>query len=335
MIFGEGRMQSPEKRENLVFHQDPVEDLLKIFDTAFRIVVPGPGRQIVGLRSISEKQNGAPGWYLWFEDHPGAYLLELADAETKSLLNNSPVPGRGSVHGLYRIKYYPQIEDHSSLKLFSAGEELFRKSDCFDRTGTPDFEEGENIPESFFLIGTIEITLTADANEIVLCMGTLDRWVTWAVDGLVITDEQGVIHTLREPGAKDRDVPAWEWSWFLLDRLILIICLGYRAFPRQVNIHEATGHAFRVFKNGISRTVPDDSIRQRWLNISFRLHEGHSACPKAVETYPAEPMTMLGVPPGHLVTSYCHEPSRSHPWIPSSWWHIRENPLDSAGVLPC
>lgn len=321
--------------EYMVFHQDHVEELLRVFDSAFRIVVPGPGRMIVGLQSISEKQQGMPGWYLWFEDCPGAYLLELADASPIGILNDPSMRQREAMRGVYRIKYYPHVDDLSRMRCLSAAEQIFRRSGCFDQTGTPDFHEGEDIPESFFLTGIVETAVTADANGLTIRLGAPDRWITWAVDGLSSTDESGVAQILRKPGEKDRDVPTWEWSWFLLDRLIRVLCLGFHTIPRCVSFHEAPGQAFRVFKSGILSAVPEDSVRQRWLDVSFRLHEGHSSCPKLSETYPAEPMTLLDVPPGHLVASYCQEPSPSHPWIPSSWWHIRESPLDTANVLPC
>ncbi|MFZ4440213.1 MAG: hypothetical protein ACOYOS_17440 [Syntrophales bacterium] len=326
---------APSKTDGLVFHQDPVEDLLKIFDVAFRIVVPGPGRLIIGLKSISEKQNGAPGWYLWFEDSPGAYLLELADAGTKAAKDDGPVLHREAVLGLYRIKYYPDAKDASSLSLFSATEQAFRASDCFDGTGTPDFERGGDIPDPLFQIGMIEAGLSADGRGFVLRLGALDRWVTLIVEGLATTDEQGSTRYLRAAGEKDRDVPAWQLAWFLMDRLVLTLCLAYSSQPRQVVLHDAPGHAFRIRQGGVSQAVPYEAIRQRRLSISFRLHDGHSPCMGSLSFLSEDPSLLLESPPGKCIVSLCKEPDVPHSWVSSAWWHVRESHIDFSNVFPC
>ena len=325
----------PDPTEGLVFHQDPVEDLLKIFDAAFRIVVPGPGRQIIGLKSISEKQDGAPGWYLWFEDHPGAYLLELSDAGLRAAGSGRPALHRQAVQGLYRIKYYPDVTDPTSLSFFSASEQAFRESGCFDGTGTPDFERGGEIPDPFFQIGMIEAGLSADSRGFVLRLGAPERWVTWTVDGVVATDEQGGIHHLRAAGEKDRDLPAWQWSWFLVDRLVLTLCLAYSSAPRQVALYDAPGHAFRIHRNGVSQAVPDEAIRQRRLSITFRLHDGHAPCTGSLSSISEDPSLLLTAPSGECRGSLCKEPAEPLPWVSSAWWHIRESRLDFGSVLPC
>lgn len=319
----------------LVFHQDPVEELLKIFDAAFRVVVPGPGRQVVGLKSISEKQNGAPGWYLWFEDHPGAYLLELAEAGTRAETADQVTLHREAVQGLYRIKYYPAIADPSSLAFFSAAEQAFRQSDCFDETGTPEFERGTEIPDPFFQTGVIEAGLAADGRGFVLRLGAPDRWVTWTIEGVVATDEQGGAHQLRAAGEKDRDVPAWQWSWFLLDRLVKILCLAHASVPRQVALYDAPGHGFRIHQSGLSQAVPDEAIRQRQLSISFRLHDGHAPRTGSLSSLSEDPALLLPAPAGECRISLCKEPAEPLPWVPSAWWHIRGNHLDFSSVLPC
>ncbi len=326
---------SGDEADRLVFHQDPVEELLKIFDVAFRLVVPGPGRQVVGLKSISEKQNGAPGWYLWFEDCPGAYLLELADAGTRSETAGKPAVTREAVQGSFRIKYYPDLSDPSSLSLFSASEQLFRRSDCFDETGTPDFERGGEIPDSFFQMATIEAALSADGRGFVLRLDAPERWVTWAVEGVSATDEQGNLHHLRAPGEKDRDIPAWKWSWFLMDRLVQTLCLAHFSEPWHVALYEAPGHAFRVFPSGVSQAIPDGAIRRRLLSIAIRFHDGHAHCIGAFPSLSEDPSLLLTVPPGEQRVSLRKEPSGLLPWVSSAWWHVRESPLDFGGVPPC
>jgi hypothetical protein len=329
--------KTSNRGDGLVFHQDPVEDLLKIFDGALRIVVPGPGREVVGLKAISEKQTGAPGWYMWFNDRPGAYLLELTEAGTRAKHGSRSPSNREAVQGSYRIKYYPAVTDPASLASFSASEQAFRESDCFDASGTPDFEQGEEIPDAFFEVGAIETGLAADAEGFVLRLDAPDRWVTWTTEGVAATDEQGVSRCLRTAGEKDRDVPAWLWSWFLMDRLVMILCLAYSTAPRQVGLYDAPGYAFRIGQNGFSLALPDGAIRRRWLSISFHLHNDH-ATPSGswpIHPPPGDPSLLLDPLSGECRASLCQEPAASLPWVSSDWWHVREKPLDLGSVLPC
>lgn len=328
-------MNQPINDSGLVFHQDPIEDLLRIFDAAFRIVVPGPGRRLLGLKSISEKQNGAPGWYLWFDDRPGAYLLELIDAGSREVQNDRPVLHRQPVIGLWRIKYYPGAEDPTALSLFSLTEQAYRQSDCFDATGTPDFARGDEIPDSFFQIGTIETGLSADSRGFVLRLNAPERWVTRLAGNLVATDEQGHLQCLRASGEKDRDIPAWEWAWFLMDRLVSALCLAYVSRPRQVALHDAPGHTFLIQSSGISQAVPDETIRQLGLSISFRLHDGHAAGKDSLLSLAEESSFLLEAPAGRCLISLFNEPATPHPWISTVWWHLRESRIDFSGVLPC
>jgi hypothetical protein len=321
--------------DGLVFHQDPVEELLRVIDAAFRLIVPGPGRRIIGLKAISEKQTGAPGWYLWFEDRPGVYLLELIDAGTWAAKGNRHASHREAVRGLYRIKYYPDIADPSSLSLFSASEQAFRCGGCFDGTGTPDFERGEEIPDHLFQIGMIEAALPAHGKGLVLRLGAPDRWATWDAEGTASTGEQGSVHSLRAAGEENRDVPAWQWSWFLMDRLILTLCLAYASEPRQVALYGATARAFRIHPGGVSKAVPDEAIGQRWLSISFRLHDGPASCTGSLSPLSEDPSLLLEAPPGKRLVSLRQEPVRPRPWVSSAWWHVRESHMDLGGVLPC
>ena len=312
----------------LIHHQDPVTDLMQVFDAVFRLVLPSPGRGIVGFKGISEKLRGAPGWYLWFEDRPGAYLMELVEAEIAADVDGS-FPGRRSgVRGTYWIKYYPVADDHPSLAALSGFERAVRAGECFDATGTPDFDKGCDIPAASFLIGALETTVGADGDGLELDLESPDRWIT------SVGDQQGTKAGVTE--RRDRDVPAWDWSWFLLDRLILTLCLGYRTVPRRVSLFEEPGCAFHIDADGATRTIPDDAVHSRRLNASFALHEEHGACSGNRHIHHPDVRTNLqGDGPARPLFSYAGEPTQPNPWVSPAWWHIRERHAEMGGALPC
>jgi hypothetical protein len=313
----------------LIHHQDPITDLTQVFDAAFRFVLPSPGRGIVGFKGISEKLQGAPGWYLWLEDRPGAYLLELVEAETVTGADGGSPGRRDEVRGTYWIKYYPAADDHSSLAALSRFERTVRGGGCFDATGTPDFDRGCDIPAASFLIGALETTLGADGNGLVLHLESPDHWIT------SVREQKGAEAGVTE--RRDRDVPAWDWSWFLLDRLILTLCLGYRTAPRRVSLYEEPGHAFHIAADGAVQAIPDDAVHGLRLSASFTLQQEHGpACPDNCHTHRPDVRTN---PPasdaGRPLFSCAGEPTRPTPWVSPAWWHIRERHAEMGGALPC
>ena len=308
----------------LVHRQDPVTELMQVFDTVFRLVMPGPGRGIVGFKGISEKLRGAPGWYLWFEDRPGAYLLELVEAENIA----ETVNGRSGARGTFWIKYYPAVDDLRSFNALAGNERAIRTGGAFDDTGTPDFDRGCDIPEASFLIGAIEATLAADGDRFSLHMEAPDRWLSF------ITEQNGA--GAAGKAGRDRDLPAWDWSWFLLDRLILTLCLGYGTVPRRVSLNEEPGHSFHLETDGTTLAVRDDRIRGRRLRASFSISGDNSeaCCPCHAHQH-AGGVDSREDSPGRLLFTCEREPSEGHPWVSPRWWHIRESHADLGGALPC
>ncbi|MHB8909454.1 MAG: hypothetical protein ACYDAA_11315 [Syntrophales bacterium] len=313
----------------LIHHQDAVTDLLQAFDAMFRLVVPSPGREVVGLKAISEKQRGAPGWYLWFEDRPGAYLMELIEAETVAGAEGGFPDRHSAVRGTYSIKYYPAADDGTSLAALSDSERAVRAGECFDATGTPDYDRGCGIPATSFLIGTIEMILASDGDSLVLHLESLDRWIT------SVREQTGAGVTER----RDRDLPAWDWSWFLLDRLILTLCLAYRTVPRRVSLSEEPGYVFRVETDGETRAMSDNAVHRRRLSASFALREehGHGAgCSGARRSPRPDPQKNPQEDgPYRPLFSGDRESARPNLWVSPAWWHIHERHADLGGALPC
>jgi len=322
-----GNLTMPE----LIHHQDPVTDLQQVFDAVFRLVVPGPGREMVGIQGISETLRGAPGWYLWFEGRPGAYLMELVEAETVPAVDAAPDTGRSEVRGTYWIKYYPATDDPNSLSAFSEIERSIRRGEGFDATGTPDFEKGYDIPAACFLVGMLEATLSADGETFSLCLESLDRWITTTPDPGLIGQEG--------KGARDRNVPAWDHAWFLVDRLILALCLGYRTLPQRVSLYEGPGHIFQVDGEGMFHALPDATVHERRLEASFIICEGNGHPCAGGHTHPnpeaADRADRQEASPYRLLFSCQGEPLTVHPWVSSSWWRIREGHAALGGALPC
>jgi hypothetical protein len=179
-----------------------------------------------------------------------------------------------------------------------------------------------------FLVGMVEAALSADKGTFELCLKSLDRWVTHAADRNPSAPEV--------EGTRDRNVPAWDHAWFLVNRLILILCLGYRTAPRQVFLHEGPGYVFKPDGEGTHHALPNGTVHERRLDASFALH-GDPNHPRA-GAGPARPDDGVNPQedlPDRLLFSCRGEPLTAHPWISPHWWRIREGHAALGGALPC
>ena len=165
-------------------HLDPVTEI-----TPFSLGIPRRDTKVIGEKTIRNKGNqremlGDLGWYLWFEDKPGAYLLELVEAESRKTENGCDASSLLS--GYFRVKYYPDISDDEIFETFSFSEQAARMSRLFDKSGTPVFEAESEMNESLFVTGRLDVSRSPTGDFVELVLSAPDRWVTSHSRGLRI-----------------------------------------------------------------------------------------------------------------------------------------------------
>ena len=235
-----------------IINIDPVLNVRHIVEGMFRMFFPNPSaRQFFCLRGISEKIDSSLGWYLWFDDKPGAYLLELIDA---SALDYWPFDSGDAIFcenvsmGRFQIKYFPD-PDEKIFEHFSFYEQSVRLSDLFDDTGTPIIEADDTLHDSLFCVGNLDIVVENEGNFLEVCLYSPDSWLTISKEGLEINsgENPGVQSLL--PSETDRSIPAWELSWFILDRLILKFLNGLFGFSNRFQDSSGYSKAAAMFSN--------------------------------------------------------------------------------------
>jgi hypothetical protein len=216
-----------------------------LIDHVFRILMPSDsGRNHFRIKGISERWIGPPAWYLWFDDFPGSFLLEIREAcmfpdvqAPRDQASGNPAVSRG----ILGIKYYPDINDQQAFRGFSRAEREIRTSDLFDETGTPAFDHVSHIPETLFDIGAMEVLVAQGRRFAVLSLHAPSVWRVYRNDGKMASASPSVFQ-----GALDREVPAWSWSWFLFDRLLAAFCFVYKGTPLSIDLLEQEGNVFVV-----------------------------------------------------------------------------------------
>lgn len=194
---------------------DPFQTVFTAFDAVFRMLFPVPeARRVLGYRGISERLAGRSGWFLWFDESPGAYSMELADAHLVA-------DGGGDASlGIFALKYYPGLDD-SCLALLSPREQEARTGALFDATGTPTLDGLALLDEDLFVVGFLDVLIRPGGG------GYEFR----------LRSREGA-PVARGAGERAR---AWRRAWTLADRLIVAFGHHHSLPPARVSVVRRDG----------------------------------------------------------------------------------------------
>lgn len=334
----DGKSDTTDKTPEVLLRIDPVTEIHAIFDSIFRIIIPSDSaRSFFKIKGISEKLAGDPGWYLWFEDRQGAYLLELVEAGSpqRFTAEENGYTLKNCFSGHFQIKYFPDVCDTGLLEKFSFSEQIVRNSDLFNDTGTPTFEASLTINNTLFLVGNLDVLQSPDKEFTEFFLSAPDHWVTRHLKGFEMIDKSGSNVVIMAPGEIDRDTPAWELSWYLLDKLITIFCNVNKTVPVCAAILEKEGKSFEIDRDKIASEKPEPTIKEFGLIAAF------TAAGKACEAvfdidgcaaqlkdhdFPTEAL-LTGMQKGM--------PTTDRDWINSHWWHAHHMDVSLEDAVPC
>lgn len=314
-----------------VRHIDPVGVAESCLSSMFVGVFHHEGaRRHYGYSRISpfHSDEGMPGWYLWFEGKSGAYGLKVADAVCRSEAMSTQA-SHAMVAARITIAYFPD-PDEAIFESFSWFERIARVGDFFDGSGTPTTEARGQLQDSFFAVGHADILVTADGSLVELACTAPEEWVDIRPAGLDLSDDQGRPFPAVPPGGKDRRVPGWSLSHFLLDK---IVC-GF-LFSQQRRLQQISGYRFDMPEFWIG---DDNSIERRFdlglkgcgLHLATAPSQNVRAVAGRVETtadWRDEFIdTVYPVRSQWETVWRSRGPQTSH-WGCSHWWEIGEHHL--------
>ena len=320
-----------------VANVDPVTTLHNYLEGVFRTTIPNESaRKWTGIRAISEMCGNSPLWYIWFEDKGGAYSLELAEASVEWWApGGENAGGFDAILGHFRIRYFPDMEDENLFNDFSIHEQAVRTSELFDPTGTPSFEGSGRIHESHFLVGTMYIAVAAEKNFLEVFLEAPDRSRTYHPEGLFVDGKDGALAEALAQGERDRNVPAWALSWFLVDKLIIAICLARKTAPARIALLEKPGAVFDIDKENRIVERPSLEVRQRCLLGCFPLTaDSHSDKILSIDLdgYGKGLLERDPLREAKLLRMQAEVPAERIEWIDPEWWHARDREISTEGM---
>jgi hypothetical protein len=301
------------------FYSDDIDLIRRIMEDMFiPLFLDEQACHRIGFTNISRRICELPGWYLWTKDNRGAYLIELTSLEIGkpiSITNQSPFLTAGLV-----LKYYPTPEE-PSFKDFAFLEQQVRLSPCFDHTGTPLFEKQEEIHDSLFNVGQISVTFDRELGIAKMKVFSQDRWVEFCEEGAGVEDDSGGATACLMEKTRIRNVPGWELSWGLFDKLLLGFCYIHRSRPFGLRLMKSPASIYLVSGKGQCREVQTSEIGGWTLEVAVILQEGKQATIPVKGLWKSFPLSANG---GVLIVDSLENPSEEkHPWINPDWWAVR------------
>jgi hypothetical protein len=193
----------------------------------------------------------------------------------------------------------------------------------------------EDVPDSLFVVGTLEIESFSSGSELALLLDAPERWVTYVSQSQTLAGPDGKLLLTIKSGSRDRDVPAWDLSWRLLDRLLKILLFAYRAQPASAEFIESMGFSYWVNARGSASPKLDGKVRRRRLKVHLRISDSPSQNHRGAKRDDMESTACLMNSPGPGLERRAVAPIETSEWICPEWWHIADYPLPEVEVVHC
>ena len=309
---------------------DPVRIVEEFFYRLFHSLFHDEGArkyfELSQINFFNSSDEGLPGWNLWLQQNTKVYQLSLVEAYTthgEDQFSNTADPYAAMIKGRLVIKYFPATDD-PLLDTYSCAETLLRTGPLFDHTGTPGIRAQECIDASCFVVGYLDFRTSTDRNFIELTCVAPNRWKDIRVDGLYLQNPRKEEVEAVSPGGIDRNVPGWDLSFFIFDKLVSSCGYVFKTAPWAAAFAHKKWFRFNIDKNHCSKTEMDDDIELFHLVAGFTTNtdndENHSSLLNR-KTYSRMINDRLTAD-GFLISEMCIHPCSqlSHQMIPSSWW---------------
>lgn len=269
----------------------------------------GNARRAIGFHQISRIPDDTLAWYLWTDDRPGAYQVELAES---ALADPAPAATRADLV----VRYFPALDEPAYATL-SPTERRLRRSDVFDGTGTPRERHRAELDPGLFVCGVLR--LAAD-----------DRFHLLALQVMAQTEWRE--HVQRPDGAHlVRHLAGWDLTFPLFDKLVLAEAYVHRAVPVLARAGRMPGSGWVREPFGATRHQPEPDVEGRTCTVVLPVSRPGGPRYATDEDPPAERPGREALAPFHAlmlpeeVIAETHTPPTTRPetstgWLQPAWW---------------
>jgi len=224
-------------------------------------------QKILGLEAVSQVWSERPAWYFWISDAAGVYHLEVQRTETRN------VNGHTLHTAILSLKCYP-FADLKMFPFFSFEEQGFIRSQLFDQSNTPYYEQREKVPENLFNIAAIEYTFDPE--------DTFALFTFESLDAMRVSFQQEAIQTYPvlkqnkhfKKGAVDRRVPGIEIGYPLYGRLLCLYSFYSKRKPLRVMMAHTPGFEYIYDESHAFACVDTPDVKALTVNVIYGSENG-------------------------------------------------------------
>lgn len=231
-----------------------------LLDNIFRrIFFDYQGKLSLGWAGLSSSEAGY--WLFKFKNRPGIYGLSY----------------RGNLRGtnfwrndIYDLQYFPDINEEI-CDFFSIKENISILDPNFE-TKIRKFQDHQEF-EQLFHTGRIIVSINNSENCLIFSLWAPERWMEILKEGLKLRDESGNIHEIVSRGGIDRNIPAFEISYFFFERLITTFCYQTQRHPSYVILKKRESMAVEI--NSLGEINPSETTTTFENLISICFDDNH------------------------------------------------------------
>ena len=279
-----------------VFESSPFGLAYQAVEALLMALFPdGNARRHIGFRQISRLVEDRLAWYLWTDDRPGAYLVELSETPTDHAW-------RGPVRADLLVRYFPD-PDEDVFATCSPVERRLRRSPLFDATGTPTLRGRAEIDPALFLCGVLRLSSLPTASGLVLAVLSQTEWRE-------VAERRDGPHILRS-------LPGWDLTFPLFEKLVLAQAYVHHLMPAAARAGRLDGMAWVRARDHSWSARPDPALEGRSCAVVL------SAGPDALSAADALTALQGAADPTlseEVIAETLTAPSARLAWIEPAWW---------------
>lgn len=260
-------------------------------------------RNELGVKGVSPLWDGGTGYYFWLDGAAGPFQLQLRDTKTQ------PVESGSQTVGIFAIKCYPRPES-IVFAGFSEEERNLLRDSMFDDTGTPCFEAAHRIGPDLFVVGVLECAFGPTEDGATFILESADRMILR--NSALANAPAKTVPLLR------RDVPGWEMSFSLFDRIVSMWAAYSRLGPSLARLSEDEGFETIVDQRGSAVSTDSADSKILTLEVGF----GAETLPVLEDREDADGRVIYEFSPDPKCAGHIESHTRGLPFLNPRWWTI-------------
>ncbi|MCD6153656.1 MAG: GTP-binding protein [Syntrophobacterales bacterium] len=215
-------------------------------------------KELIGWIGIGYRESSSRGWTFRIKGQKGIYCLQYGGSNQGGSVWN---------HGTFYIQYFPAM-DEDVLDSFSIRENILRQDPLFEQLLRERLPEDDPV-DSQFIVGKLVLSVDNEEENLFLSLCAPEKWREILRNGLDLPRNNGAVVEAVPMGGIDRDVPAYDLSWPLFDKIILTVAYHFKQHPFLVTLKKRPAQVFEITDKNHCYSRQARDIEELCLSVGF------------------------------------------------------------------